>query len=199
MRRDAFSLMEVILVLVLLVIVAAIAVPYTESMFREARPRAAADAVRAALLQARTHAMEEGRSYRFAIIPGGVTFRVAPHDDDFWTGSGEGPPAPEGAVQPYLLAKNLPGGVTFGGGAGGPALASANAGPTRNTQQPNPKTIPAEQFESVVVFFSDGTAETDVEITFQAGGGPGLVLCLRGLTGVATVRTQYPQQGGLHR
>lgn len=191
MRRGAFSLVEMLLVLALLVIVAAITVPYTESIFREGKPRAAADAFRAALLQARTAAMEEGRTYRVGVVPGEGAFRIAPDDDSFWTGAGTGSPVGQGAVPPIRQAWYLPHDITFGGGPTAPTVAPGPAA----TAKPDPNTIDASRFVPWVVFFSDGTAEADQEITFRAGtgGGPGLAVTLRAMTGVTTVRKPAPQ------
>lgn len=187
MRRSGFSLVEIIIVLALLVVVFAIAMPYTQMMYRDARPRAAADALRAAFLQARTHAMEEGRPYRVGILPGGSTFRVAPDSDEYWTGSGQGVPSPEGALPAYIRAKNLPGGVVFAtpNSAPTPAVNSVNTPP-----EVDPASIDSSRFETLVVLFSDGTAEQDVEVRFDYPGTTPVVVTLRGLTGVSTVRTQ---------
>ena len=59
-----------------------------------------------------------------------------------------------------------------------------------NTVDPPAETIDASNFETLVTFFSDGTAESDLDITFQLGSARGLTLSLRALTGVSTVRPE---------
>src|SRR5947209_8598718 len=86
-RRRGYSLLEVILVVAVIALVAALFVPTLENLYNPYKTQEAADSVRAAWALARTHAMEEGRSYRFAVVPGRGNFRVAPDEDEFWTGS----------------------------------------------------------------------------------------------------------------
>lgn len=192
-RRFAFSLVEMLLVLALLVIAAAITVPYVDSIFRESKPRAAADAFRAALLQARTAAMEEGRAYRVGVVPGEGAYRVAPDDDSFWTGAGTGSPVGQGAIPPLRQAWHLPHDITFGGGPIDPSAPTVAPEPGTKAK-PDPDSIDAGRFVPWVVFFSDGTAEADQEITFRVGngGGPALAVTLRAMTGVTTVRKVPP-------
>ena len=68
--RRAFTLMEVALVLALILVLAAITVPSLESMYGDVKLTAATDLIRARWADARTQAIEEGRAYRFAIMPG---------------------------------------------------------------------------------------------------------------------------------
>src|SRR5207302_1691993 len=68
--RPAFTLLEVVLVLALIVVLAALAYPVFESLQAGPRLAAAADEIRGKLNECRTHAIEERRPYRFAFREG---------------------------------------------------------------------------------------------------------------------------------
>jgi prepilin-type N-terminal cleavage/methylation domain-containing protein len=182
--RSAFTLMEMMLVLAIMGIILAVSLPTINSYYGGIRARAGADTVRAAWMQARLRAMEEGRAYRFAILPGESAFRVAPDDARFWAG-GEEPAAEEGQAPPLIMASNLPRGVVF-------TTADEGVSPydlltsTEEVQAAGALDVSPEQFEQVVVFLPDGTADQDVSIVFRHLAGPPLVLNLRGLTCTTT-------------
>src|SRR5262252_3738325 len=93
MNRRAFTLLEMILVLTIVVILLSLAYPSFTSMQRQYRLEGAADAAKAGMASARAQAIEEGRPYRFAIVPGKGNFRVAPDSPAYWSG-GQPPPPP---------------------------------------------------------------------------------------------------------
>ena len=88
--RRGFTLLEILLVLALLVVLGALAFPSVEAMYGGIRLRAGADALGAALTNARAHAMDEGRNYRVAVLVGQGNFRVAPEGGGYW---GNGTPS----------------------------------------------------------------------------------------------------------
>src|SRR5437588_5623421 len=67
-RRPAFTLFELVLVMAILVMLAAVATPTLDSLYGTFRVTAAADSIRAAWADARTHAMNEGCAYRFSVV-----------------------------------------------------------------------------------------------------------------------------------
>jgi type II secretory pathway pseudopilin PulG len=172
MPRRAFTLLEVSLVAVMIVIIGAMAYPSIEAIYGGVRLTAAADMIRARWADARTHAIDEGRAYRFAVIPDTGRFRVAPDTADQWEGGG-GAPADEGPADtpPLVVEDELPSGVKF-------AEAGGDAGEA------------AGEWTVLVRFRPDGTADKDVEITFTSAGAAPLVLKLRGLTGSVTAPPQ---------
>src|SRR5262249_46829411 len=113
MNRRGFTLLEMILVLALVVILASLVYPSYTAMQRSYRLEGAADEAKAGMITARAQAIEEGRPYRFAVVPGKGNYRVAPDSPDFW-GSGTPPTAPEGTAAPLLLEDSLPEGTNFG-------------------------------------------------------------------------------------
>jgi prepilin-type N-terminal cleavage/methylation domain-containing protein len=177
--RPGFTLFELVLVLAVLVTLAAIAYPSMEAMYGSYRLTAGVDMVRAAWAAARSRAIEEGRPYRFAIIPGEGRFRVAPDGGSYWSGNGQnddnsaGPP-------PLIQEDTLPKGIRF---------ASTDAGTATDTGVQQDSTT-GGPWTSVATFLPDGTAREDVSIEFsQRGGGRPMILKLRGLTGVVRLET----------
>ncbi len=77
-RRNAMTLFELLLVLVLLVVIASLATPLFESSFSSIRLRRGTDQVVACWSEARTHAIEAGRIYQFRFQPEGRNYRVDP-------------------------------------------------------------------------------------------------------------------------
>jgi Tfp pilus assembly protein FimT len=166
MRRAAFTILEVTLVLAVMLIIAAIAVPSIDAMFSDMRLTAAADTVRGKFAEARARALEDGIAYRFAVIPATGKFRIAPHAGDFWSGADGGSGAVETDNPPLILEDELTKGVVFSGGQ---------------------ESSEGSDWSTIVVFQPDGTAREDVEVLFSTGGGRPLALRLRGLTGAVTV------------
>jgi len=97
-QRKGYSLFEIVVVVAILAIAAAIAVPSLRSMMGDTPVKAAADQVKSRWAEARAKAIEQGKPYRFQ-VKDSTSFRVGP-DDDF-----------EGAGG---LDDTLPKDVTFG-------------------------------------------------------------------------------------
>jgi prepilin-type N-terminal cleavage/methylation domain-containing protein len=186
MHRRGFTLLEMIIVLALIVILASLAYPSLTAMQRSYRLEGAADGARAGMLTARAQAIEEGRPYRFAVVPGKGNFRVAPDSPDFW-GGGAPPTAAEGTAAPLVLEDNLPQGTVFSDGGqvreGETSLESGAVSPS--------------MWKAVAIFLPDGSARvpdgTDdsfptVDVPVATEGTRPLVVTLRLLTGTVTVR-----------
>jgi len=99
-ERQGYTLFEIIVVLAIIMVAGAVAVPTIRSMMADTPVKAAADQVKSRLAEARAKAMEEGKPYRFE-VRGDNTFRVGP-DDEF-----EGP---------NVLDDTLPRDVSFAQG-----------------------------------------------------------------------------------
>ncbi len=173
--RHGFTLLEVLLVVAVMVILAAMAYPSIEAMYGDVRLAAAADQVRARWAEARTKAIDEGRPYRFATQPDGQ-FRIAPDADEFWSGGGGGTPVePNDADSPPLVAEDaLPKGIGFADES--------------NTNNPGDSSD-SGPWTTVLKFLPDGTASADKTITLQATGYRSVQLRVRALTGAVTVDT----------
>lgn len=180
--RSAYTLFELILVMAIISMVAALAYPSIEAMYGDYRLTAGVDQVRAAWAAARAHALDEGRPYRFAILPNQGNYRVAPDSADFWAGSGGAADAAQASTPPYILEETLPRGVRM-------ALSDTPSvgGADDLTSQPA-ASVDAGQWTPVAVFLPDSTARDDAEIVFQTRGCRPRALRLRALTGIVTPR-----------
>jgi prepilin-type N-terminal cleavage/methylation domain-containing protein len=167
--RRGFTLLEVMLVLVVIVMLGAMAYPSIEAMYSDVRLSAAADQVRAAWAEARTKAIEEGRPYRFGVQPDGQ-YRIAPDTAEFWGGGDTSSAPADSDTQPLVIEDSLPKGVGFAdGGTTGDSGGDAGG------------------WQTIVKFQPDGTASQDVEIVFQSDNSSrALHLRLRALTGSVT-------------
>ena len=180
-RRQAFTLMEMILVLAIIVILGALSFPALESFYSGVQVDAGADGVRAAWAEAQAHAVNEGRAYRFAILSGQGNYRVAPDGADFWEGNGAGATDTDSGDPPYVLDSAMPKGVAFTEAGADAAVPSGETSTAKGSVDPS-------QWETVAVFLPDGTARDNAEVTIRAAGARAVTLRLRGLTGVVTVQ-----------
>jgi len=169
--------MELMLVVAVIVMVSALAVPSLDSMYGYYKLNAAVDSVQAAWAIGRYHAIEEGVPYRFSVLPGQGNYRLAPDSGDYW--SGGTPAAADPDNPPAVFDDALPKGVTFSMGGNGPAAA---AGSGDQTSMPVGQ-VDSGSWSTVAVFMPDGTARDDVEIFFQVKGARPTSIYLRALTG----------------
>lgn len=91
--RRAYTLFELIVILALLIILGVAIVPTLSGYYGNTRQRAAADAIRARLSDARARAMEEGVPYRVSIHQDKTRVRMAPDTDEFIGAPPDDPPA----------------------------------------------------------------------------------------------------------
>lgn len=178
--RPGYTLFELMLVLAVLVIMAALAFPTLESMSGPFRLDQASDMVRARWAQGRSRAINEGRAYRFGVLANQGNFRLAPDGPEFWPSGGK---PGDGLVEEGTLPK----GVRFN--MAEPSQSQAGAAPSTNGNNGGP-------WQTVATFLPDGSAQDDVEITFTTTGARPVALKLRALTGAVTHRTLPLGRGG---
>jgi Tfp pilus assembly protein FimT len=177
----------VLLVLALILLLSAIAYPSLDSMFSFYKVQAAADKVRAAWAEAQAHAINEGRPYRFSVVPSKGNFKVAPDSSEFWgdNNSSSSDDNGNGQDQAYVMEDALPKGVRFAMNNDQPE-ASFDAGGDSAAEV---GTVNAGEWNTVATFLPDGSARQDlVEVSFGARGTRSISLRLRGITGVVTMR-----------
>ncbi len=160
MQRRGFTILELTLVMALIIVIAALAIPSFEAMYSGVKLTTAADMVRAHWANARARAVEDGIPYRFAVVPQSGRFKVSPDAEDA--------PTDDTGDPPLLVEDTLPGDVTF---------ADANGSNVENSDG---------EYQTLIVFYPDGTAREDVEVGFRGRGTRTMVLRLRGLTGAVT-------------
>jgi prepilin-type N-terminal cleavage/methylation domain-containing protein len=191
-RRSAYTLLEVLLVLVLLGVLAALAVPALDTMYSDVRARAAADTVRAAWSEAHSRAVNESRPYRFSLVLDQGNFRVAPDSPEYW-GGGEAPAATESANAPLVLDEALPNGVRFR------AVETLMQDLPSDGDSSQPAgTVDPNSWSGTIIFLPDGTVRTEqenLEVGIRTPAAAPLVVRMRTLTGVITIRP-YRQEGG---
>ena len=167
--RRGLTLIEVLLVIAVLIALAAVAYPTLSAMYGDVKVKAAADNIRAAYADARSHAIEDGRPYRVGVQPDTGKFRIAPDADSFWDGSDPSAANNDGDAPPFVMEGGLPNGIVFQTG-GDPATGGS--------------------WSTVVVFNPDGGCSSDVEITLKEADeeSSGLVVRVRAMTGAVSVR-----------
>ncbi|HEX5270597.1 MAG TPA: prepilin-type N-terminal cleavage/methylation domain-containing protein, partial [Gemmataceae bacterium] len=182
--RRAYTLIEVLLVMAVIVIISAISFPAIDAMMDGVKMDGASDAVRAAWGQAQSHAVNEGRPYRFSAVPGKGNYRVAPASGEYWQG-GNTPTPDDPENPPYVLEYSLPRGVIFS--VNGEMAPAETAGPE---PEPNKDTVPSNEWSGAItaIFLPDGTAEDDAQVTLRLSGARPITLSLRALTGVTSAQ-----------
>jgi len=165
--RKAYTLFELLLVMAIILVLAALAYPSLTGSYAQTKGTASADSVKAAWTSARSQAMKENRPYRFAVVWNKGSYRVAPDSEEFWSGTPSDSADP--AKAPLVIEESLPEGVTFRGSDQGSTDSSSD-------------------WSTVVVFNPDGTASEDTEVSFQSQGGSGATLKLKAFTGTASVQ-----------
>src|SRR4051794_18888651 len=143
-RRRGLTLVEVCLVLALLVVIVAVAIPAMGGAFARASLRGGCDTLRAAWSKARMAAIQKGQTYAFRCQPRGSHFQIigldqigSPESDNQQPTDSEAERPPEDMLR--LARTQLPDGVIFAktdvvnstqlastaGGGGGGALVPA--------------------------------------------------------------------------
>ena len=189
-RREAFTLMEMLLVLAILVLVAALVVPAFQNTLRDQHLRSAADTVRTEWNRAHNKAMKSGRIQVFRYQPGGRKFQVEPWKaaDDSLEASGNPdsqfghpPPATTGGDDPNQESRwQLPEGIRFLGGDSAletrdEAVESAMGGGGQGGEWSRP-----------ILFYPDGVS-SDAWVVVADEHDSAIRVELRGLTGLALV------------
>jgi len=188
-RARGYTLMEMMLVLALLVVIAAISAPALRGVMQRANLVAAGDTVRVEFARAHVKAMKTGRIQVFRFEQGGRLYRVQPFvggDDELETNLPDSTAteglaldvnASGGSAPDVGEEKELPEGTTFAAGdaaeeSRGLAVSDAVAG--------------EGQWSRPILFYPDGSS-SDAFIVVADEFERGLRIDLSGLTGSAKV------------
>lgn len=175
MRRSAYTLFELMMVMVLIVAAVAITIPVAEALLNPNRIRASSDQVRAQWAEMRGKAMNQGRAYRFQVMVNTSKFMIEPDEGEENVGNPE--------VPVYHFQGELPENVVFlKGDADLVGQTSVPAG--------------GSAWETVLVYQPDGTAREDTSVFFSLPGLRGAGLQVRALTGaVSVLEPGIPKEG----
>jgi prepilin-type N-terminal cleavage/methylation domain-containing protein len=164
--RRGFTLIEVLLVMVILVVVSSLAYPSIASMYGNIRLTAGVDMVRGAWAEARAQAIEDGVAYRFAVSQDMMKYKLAPDRDEIWSG---------GSTTLSDIADTIVKSETF------PETVSIDLGTA------NGETF--GEWISVVTFLPDGACDKDTSVKLRSSGARPVLLRVRAMTGHVTTTT----------
>lgn len=162
-RRAGYTLIELMVVLAVILLLGAVVSTTLSGNSGNTKVKAAADDATGLIATARSHAIEEGRSYRLAVSQDGTKLRVTLDDPSAAAQTDDAD-----AAKPFVQEIQLPTDVTVV--------------PT------NPGTSDAEGWVRLATFQQDGTCREDlVDFEIREVGVNPLVVQIRGLTGHTTV------------
>lgn len=193
--RRAFTLLEVLLVLALLVAVAAMAAPVLSRTLDARQLRAAADDVRTEWIRTRNRAMESGRTFVFRYQPTSNAYTVEPwaREEDYLESSdltllGAAPAATAGILSigsdplaAGTINRQLPDGILFSG-----SDTAFDARAELMAQQTPTAALTDPQWSPPIFFYADGTSST-ARLALSNERQQFVVISLRGMTGVIQV------------
>ncbi len=197
----AFTLVEVLLVLSLIVVFGAIAWPVLRYSLASQRLRSAADQIRVEFTRARLAAIKDQIPYLFRYLPGEATYSLQPVGESAvagfvglgaWDVAGGGSESNVVGTPALIQEKSLPEGVVF------------VAGSSRRDLRAE---VVLEEWASVsgqvalawsdpIIFFPDGTT-TDAELTLGNDQGRQITVFLRGITGTVLIGSVVRTEGSV--
>ena len=197
--RRAFTLVEVVLVLVVLALIAAVAWPSLQRSLADHRLRNAADMIRADWARARAEAMASGVAQRFRYALDEQTYWIEPCED-LASSAGERLSTdeiarPNGSSE--FDRSRLPKDIAF---VEGELIAESSEETwTDSTALPEDgETLMSENGESEppIVFLPDGTCSS-ARLVLQNEYDRGIAVKIRGLTAISTVGQVFYIEEGL--
>lgn len=183
--RRGFSLLEMLLVLAILAITAAVVWPTLANLYADSQLRNGAEQVRTGLLHARLRAIERGVVYHFRYVPGDRLYQVTPSDGSMAEGD-----AGEQREQETVFALAV--GLRFFGEASGVTAGGPRAAVGEGMNLPvgpvagGAGSLGNVEWSAPIVFRPDGTAD-DASLVVASSDGGYVQLGVRSITGVVDV------------
>ena len=177
--RAGFTLVEILLVITLLAVLAAAAVPAALRVFDDYALKESGEAIRDDLARARLSAVQEGIEYHFRVEPNGTRWVVIPGERDV----AADPDAPPAYVP--VRSGQLPSEVTFVSDAPASQI-GGQLDPSLFEGLPDGAALAQLQWSDPLVFLPDGTAAGGT-VTVGDDEQRVLSVAVRPLTGAASV------------
>jgi prepilin-type N-terminal cleavage/methylation domain-containing protein len=188
MRRKAFTLIEMLLVLAIVVAIAALSAPAMRGMVQSARLRAAADTVRTEWTRAHVKAMKTGRIQVFRYESGGAKYSVQP-----WIAGDDAIESSAPTTAGFEVADSSQDSANVGEGhelPEGTMFVRGDAAAESRSLAVEQTAMDSTQFESEwsrpILFYPDGTT-SDAFVVVANENERGIQVNLRGMTGTATL------------
>ena len=187
-RRDALTLLEVLLVLGLLVVLASVSWPALQRPMADHRLRMAADQVRTAWIRSRLDAIRSGHACLFHCTPRSGIYSLtrvqggeSPHEEEAIGDFGRLETSVEidDSMRRKLCA--LPEDVFFV-----PSQAASETHPDATLVASDRVSDDGNDWSEPILFYPDGTTST-ARLMLENAYGRRIELSLRGLTGVVTI------------
>jgi len=199
--RRAFTLLEVMLVMAILVAVAAVAWPQIHRAYDTVRLRKAADHVQEALSRARVQAMSSGLPQVFRFEPNSPRYTITPVQDETESLDASAADTSASAASATLTASSagnqadstnpcehqLPDGFMFSS-----AQRSSDTRSSVAEGQLNDATVSSDA--PPVFFYADGSSQ-DAVITISNDNGRSISITLRGYTGITRIGEIFASEG----
>lgn len=187
--RSGFSIFELLIVITVLFIIAAMAAPQMMSMIRESRVFKAADQLREAMGEARRFAIDTGIDYEFRYELNGPTVVILPSELESIVDEATGTSTTNEEYIRYAI--ELPEDLRISAAEGvqetSERLDSQVFGSLGGSQ------LAQKSWSAPILFRFDGTSE-DVEIRISSDDGLTSKVSVRGLTGSARTGQVYQEE-----
>lgn len=198
-HRKAFTLVEILLVLGVLVVFAGMTVPSVMRMFSEQKITGSAERVREAIASARFRAIESGIIYQFCCEANGTRYVVVPFEPDHVNANGgQGGPVtllsraagslPKGLVFSSTMMKSLSN-SSAANSTTSPAMGSPShkLPPGSLDGLPKASDLAGANWSMPVLFHPEGSANADMEITISDPKSQHIKLHVRAFTGAVSM------------
>ena len=184
LRRPAFTLMEILLVLAIFVAVTAVSWPLLARPWAGQRLKSSADAVGAQLTRARVKAMSSGQRVEFRYSSDGRRYRTSLSDSSMSSPESTGEPTEDehGAPPVQNDEKALPEGVEI---VDHEAIEDTRSAAAADHLMDEP-VVAMGDWSDPIFFYPDGTT-SDARLLLSNEYEDRIELLLRGLTGVVTL------------